>query len=62
MAQDNRDQPDERSDLAQAVGSRADEAEAADGGGNTSSLDQVGVDDGVSGSRAEVKNQDVTQQ
>lgn len=60
MTDNNRE--DSRSDLEQAVESRADEADAAGGGAKTSALDQTGVDDGVSGSRAEVKNQDLTQQ
>ncbi|HEX8302543.1 hypothetical protein [Sphingomonas sp.] len=53
---------DARSDLEQAVQSRSDEADAAKGGATTSPLDQTGIDDGVSGSRGEVKNQDVAQQ
>ena len=60
MTNTNRD--DTRSDLQQVVESRSDAADAANGGANTSPLDKAGVDDGVSGSRGEVKNQDVTQQ
>ena len=53
---------DERSDIAQAVESRADEAEAAKGGGTTSPLEPTGVADGVGGTAGEVKNQDKAQQ
>ena len=60
MTDTNRNDP--RSDLEQIVESRSDAADAAKGGANTSPLDKPGVDDGVSGSRGEVKNQDVTQQ
>lgn len=58
----DRNPEDPRSDIQQAVESRADEAEAADGGGATSALDPTGVPDGVSGTAGEVKNQDRTQQ
>lgn len=53
---------DTRSDLEQAVDSRADEAKAAGGGGNSSPLEPTGVADGVSGTAGEVKNQDRAQQ
>lgn len=53
---------DPRSDIEQAVQSRTDEAEAADGGGTTSPLEPAGVADGVSGTAGEVKNQDRNQQ
>lgn len=53
---------DSRSDLEQMVRSRADEAEAAGGGGKDSPLEPTGVPDGVSGTAGEVKNQDRTQQ
>jgi hypothetical protein len=53
---------DSRSDLEQAVQSRADEADAAGGGDVHSPLEPTGVADGVSGTAGEVKNQDKTQQ
>ncbi|MDP5277890.1 hypothetical protein Q9Q95_03040 [Sphingomonas sp. DG1-23] len=53
---------DPRPDIEQAVESRADEADAAGGGGNSSPLESTGVADGVSGTAGEVKNQDRTQQ
>ncbi len=53
---------DPRSDLEQAVQSRADEAKTAGGGADTSALEPTGVEDGVSGTAGEVKNQDRTQQ
>jgi hypothetical protein len=53
---------DDRSDIEQAVDSRADEAEAAKGGDTTSPLEPTGVADGVGGTAGEVKNQDKTQQ
>jgi hypothetical protein len=53
---------DPRSDLEQAVQSRADEADAANGGGDTSPLEPTGVADGVGGTAGEVKNQDSAQQ
>ena len=53
---------DERSDIEQAVESRRDEAAAAGGGGATAVGNAIGDEDGVSGSRGEVKNQDRTQQ
>jgi hypothetical protein len=53
---------DPRSDIQQAVESRADAAEAADGGGDTSPLEPAGVYDGVGGTAGEVKNQDKAQQ
>ena len=53
---------DERPDIEQAVASRADEAKAAGGGAKESVGNAVGDEDGVSGSRAETKNQDRTQQ
>ena len=53
---------DSRSDLEQAVRSRADEADAAGGGDAHSPLESTGVADGVSGTAGEVKNQDRTQQ
>lgn len=53
---------DPRSDIEQAVQSRADEADAAGGGGTTSPLEPAGVEDGVSGTAGEVKNQDRNQQ
>jgi hypothetical protein len=66
MADDNRESrgqdADPRSDLEQAVQSRSDEADAAGGGGATSIANRPGDEDGVSGSRAEAKNQDVAQQ
>ena len=60
MTDTNRE--DTRSDLEQAVESRADAADAAQGGDDTSALDPTGVKDGVSGTAGEVKNQDLTQQ
>lgn len=60
-ALDRRDD-DPRPSIEQAVESRKDEAEAADGGGTHSVGNAVGDEDGVSGSRGEVKNQDVAQQ
>lgn len=56
------DKEDTRSDIEQAVQSRADAVDAAAGGGDTSPLEPTGVYDGVSGSAGEVKNQDITQQ
>jgi hypothetical protein len=53
---------DPRSDVEQTVESRADEADAASGGADTSPLEPAGVADGVSGTAGEVKNQDKTQQ
>lgn len=53
---------DSRSDIEQAVESRADEADAAGGGGTRSLLEPTGVPDGVSGTAGEVKNQDRNQQ
>ncbi|NIJ18890.1 hypothetical protein FHS95_000559 [Sphingomonas naasensis] len=53
---------DPRSDLEQAVQSRADEADAAGGGGTESPLEPTGIPDGVGGTAGEVKNQDRTQQ
>lgn len=53
---------DPRSDIEQAVESRADDAEAAEGGGPDSPLEPTGVADGVSGTAGEVKNQDQNQQ
>lgn len=53
---------DPRSDIEQAVQSRADEADAAGGGGDSSPLEPTGVPDGVSGTAGEVKNRDRTQQ
>ena len=53
---------DPRSDLEQIVQSRSDEADAAGGGDSESIANRPGDEDGVSGSRGEVKNQDVTQQ
>lgn len=58
---DDRDE-DPRSDIQQAVESRADAVKAAAGGDTTSPLEPTGVYDGVSGSAGEVKNQDRTQQ
>lgn len=55
---DNAKPEDQRSDLEQAVQSRADEAEAADGGADTSALEPSGIPDGVGGTAGEVKNQD----
>lgn len=54
--------PDPRSDLQQAVESRADAAKAAQGGDTTSPLAPAGAEDGVGGTAGEVKNQDRTQQ
>lgn len=63
MSDTNRDRDDDpRPDIQQAVESRKDEAEAAGGGGTESVGNAIGDEDGVSGSRGEVKNQDVTQQ
>ncbi|MBO9624676.1 MAG: hypothetical protein J7500_18360 [Sphingomonas sp.] len=56
------EEDDPRPDIQQAVESRADEAERAKGGGNTSPLEPTGVHDGVGGTAGEVKNQDRTQQ
>ncbi len=57
------DEPDDpRSDIEQAVQSRADEAKAAGGGVVQPARDPAGIDDGVSGTAGEVKNQDRTQQ
>lgn len=53
---------DERSDIEQAVDSRKDESEAAGGGAAKSVGNEIGDEDGVSGSRADVKNQDRTEQ
>jgi hypothetical protein len=53
---------DPRSDIEQAVQSRSDEADAAEGGDDTSPLEPTGIPDGVSGTAGEVKNQDRTQQ
>ncbi|WP_188055683.1 hypothetical protein [Sphingosinithalassobacter sp. CS137] len=53
---------DSRSDLKQAVESRSDAADAANGGDDGSPLEPTGVDDGVSGTAGVVKNQDKTQQ
>jgi hypothetical protein len=53
---------DTRSDLEQAVESRADEAKATGGGGDSSPLEPTGVPDGVGGTAGEVKNQDRAQQ
>lgn len=53
---------DPRSDIEQAVESRADAAEAAGGGGTGSALEPTGVADGVGGTAGEVKNQDRAQQ
>jgi hypothetical protein len=59
---DIKKEDDPRPDLEQAVQSRADEADAASGGGDSSPLEPTGVADGVSGTAGEVKNQDRTQQ
>jgi hypothetical protein len=56
------DEDDPRSDLKQAVQSRADEAKAAGGGAVQPARDPAGMDDGVSGTAGEVKNQDRNQQ
>ena len=56
------EQDDPRSDIEQAVQSRADEAKAAGGGDVLPARDPGGMDDGVSGTAGEVKNQDRTQQ
>lgn len=53
---------DSRSDLQQAVESRADAVKAAQGGGTISPLAPAGAEDGVGGTAGEVKNQDRTQQ
>ncbi|AQR72498.1 hypothetical protein [Sphingomonas sp. LM7] len=53
---------DPRSDLEQAVESRADEADGAGGGADSSPLEPTGVPDGVAGTAGEVKNQDRAQQ
>ena len=53
---------DPRSDIEQAVQSRADEADAAGRGAVTPARDPAGIEDGVSGTAGEVKNQDRTQQ
>ena len=53
---------DPRSDLEQAVQSRSDEADAAGGGAATSVGNRIGDEDGVSGSRGDVKSQDRTAQ
>jgi hypothetical protein len=53
---------DPRPDLEQAVESRADEADAARGGGPDSALEPTGIEDGVGGTAGEVKNQDKAQQ
>ncbi|RYY33286.1 MAG: hypothetical protein EOP59_17840 [Sphingomonadales bacterium] len=58
---DNRNE-DGRSDLQQAVEARADAADAAEGGDDSSALEPTGVFDGNSGTGGEVKNQDRTQQ
>lgn len=59
---DTQRRDDPRSDLEQAVQSRSDEADAAGGGDTSSPLAPTGVDDGVSGTAGEVKNQDKAQQ
>ena len=56
----NEDDP--RSDLEQAVQSRADEAKAAGGGNGLPARESAGMDDGVSGTAGEVKNQGRNQQ
>ena len=53
---------DPRSDIEQAVESRADEAAAAGGGSNQPFLGGAGEEDGVSGTAGAVKNQDRMQQ
>ncbi|WP_404333416.1 hypothetical protein AB2M62_10125 [Sphingomonas sp. MMS12-HWE2-04] len=53
---------DPRSDIQQAVESRADEAKAFKGDGSTSAQESTGVLDGVGGTAGEVKNQDKAQQ
>ncbi|MGK6355836.1 hypothetical protein ACMGDH_11520 [Sphingomonas sp. DT-207] len=53
---------DPRPDIEQAIQSRSDEADAVEGGDDTSPLEPTGVPDGVSGTAGEVKNQDRTQQ
>lgn len=58
----DRQEDDPRSDLEQAVQSRRDAAEAADGGAATSPLEPTGIPDGVGGTAGEVKNQDKAQQ
>lgn len=58
LAQDNEDP---RSDIQQAVESRADEV-AARGSASESIANGPGDDDGVSGTAGEVKNQDRNQQ
>lgn len=55
------DKEDSRSDLQQAVESRADEV-AARGSDPQSIANGPGDDDGVSGTAGEVKNQDRNQQ
>jgi hypothetical protein len=53
---------DARPDLEQAVESRADDADAAEGGADSSALEPTGVKDGVGGTAGEVKNQGQDQQ
>jgi hypothetical protein len=49
---------DSRSDLKRQVEARDDAADAAQGGSGKSPLEPSGVEDGVSGTAGEVKNQD----
>ncbi|RHW17044.1 hypothetical protein D1610_13045 [Sphingomonas gilva] len=50
---------DPRSDIQQVVESRKDDAERAQGGDETSPLEDAGAEDGVGGTAGVVKNQDV---
>ena len=50
---------DPRSDIEQVVESRKDEAERADGGEDSSPLEDAGAEDGAGGAAGVVKNQDV---
>lgn len=59
---DNRSESDERSDLEQAVEARADEADAAGGGADTSALEPPGTGGGENGAAGVVTNQEGNQQ
>ena len=58
----DQDRDDPRPDIEQAVESRADEADAAEGGDTDSPLEPPGVFDGNSGVAGVTKNQDRTAQ
>ena len=60
MTDSNRE--DTRSDLQRAVEARSDEADAAEGGADTSALESAGAGGGENGAGGVVKNQAGNQQ